>query len=282
MRRLLLALLPILLPLSAPAQTLLHADGPLPSFEVATIKPGTFFMGSGPLGFSSTMWLPTGIMTIREFIASAYGQPLLIGYTPPRVFGGPSWIDHDHYSTQVKIPDDIFSAWKTMSTEQKQNQFCLMVQSLLTQRFHLKVHFETREAPIYELRVAKGGLKLKPDASADMPRSMGSAAHSGGVKMSVQHATMEEISNFLTTSLDREIVNKTMLDGKYSIDLYIAPDHTSYEGRPINNRTGEQFNPASGAPSIFEAMKDFGLELAPTTGQVEVVIVDSIDRPSQN
>ncbi len=279
MRRLLLALLFFVMPWSAPAQMLLHADGPLPSFEVVSIKPGTFWAGAGPLGSSQTVWL--ALITTRELIATAYGQHILVGRTHLRVFGGPDWIDHDHYSAEAKIPDDIFGAMKTLSEEKKEKQFSLMVQSLLAQRYHLKVHFEMREMPAYELHVAKEGLKLKQEEGDDQPGPKGTAASSRGVKMGMEHATMGELTNNLSVLTDRPVVDKTMVSGRYTFQLLISPVGTNFEGRPAN-RNGQPFDPASDAPSIFEAMKDLGLELVPVKGPVEVVVVDSIDHPSEN
>ena len=129
-----------------------HPEGPMPSYDVATIKP------SDPA-------VPFGT-TLRRYIGSAYGVPsgsiTLMGQEDPnaRVIGGPAWIDKDKYDFKGKAPEELAEAMKKMSNDDRTAQNRMMQQSLLKDRFHLKVHFETREMPIFELVPAKGGLKI--------------------------------------------------------------------------------------------------------------------------
>ena len=102
---------------------------------------------------------------MRAFIEAAYNLPL---GSNGRVLGGPGLIDTNRYVIDGKIPDALFAERQEMTREQRRNQTCLMRQALLAHRFKLKVHFETRVMPIYELVVAKGGPKTdaKERASA--------------------------------------------------------------------------------------------------------------------
>jgi uncharacterized protein (TIGR03435 family) len=135
---------------------ILHASGPLPSFEVATIRPSrNQGMPVGPVPRN----ISHSDLPMRAFIEAAYNLPL---GSHGRVLGGPGWIDTNPYVIDGKIPDALFAERQEMTPEQRRNQTCLMWQALLADRFKLKVHFETRVMPIYELVVAKGGPKLTP------------------------------------------------------------------------------------------------------------------------
>ena len=92
-----------------------------------------------------------------------------------RVLGGPDWLDDNkaNYVIEGKIPGDVFSQMQKMTADERTHLAMLMMpQSLLAERFKLKMHFETREMPVYELIIAKGGARLpapndtKPPAAA--------------------------------------------------------------------------------------------------------------------
>lgn len=142
-----------------PAQgQVLHPTELPPSFEVATIKPAQ----NNGQGFSRP---PRNVfrlinVTARDIVRSAYGLPP--GPATLRVLAGPGWIDTNHYNVEGKVPDELFAEMQKTPTQQQRNQMLLMAQSMLADRFKLKVHFEQREMPIYELAAAKGGPKLTP------------------------------------------------------------------------------------------------------------------------
>ena len=152
--------------LQARAQ-ILHATGPLPSFEVATIKPSA--EGKVIPSISTPTESRTMDVTARNLIEQAYRIPWTPGLNE-RVLGGPEWIDTVHYDVDARIDASLVSAFATMPNEQRKDQIGLMMQSLLAERFKLRVHFESRELPIYALAVAKGGAKL---AAAKEPAAIG-------------------------------------------------------------------------------------------------------------
>ena len=157
---------------------ILHASGPLPSFEVATIRPWKPMPSPPPPPSDGTTAArkvlkvdpggPGGQPTDRVhmilpaalLIASAYNLP--VGSEKSRIVGGPEWLSSDQYEIQAKIEDSLYAAMQKMTPAQQREQVALMEQSLLADRFNLKVHFETREMPVYALVVAKGGPKLTP------------------------------------------------------------------------------------------------------------------------
>jgi uncharacterized protein (TIGR03435 family) len=104
---------------------------------------------------------------IDLLIMEAYNLP--IG-SDRRILNGPRWVDSeaDRYEVEAKIDASMFAAMQTMTPEQQHQQVALMEQSLLAERFNLKVHFERRgEAPVYALIVAKGGPKLTPSKDGE-------------------------------------------------------------------------------------------------------------------
>jgi uncharacterized protein (TIGR03435 family) len=268
---------------------ILHATGPLPSYEVATIKPegGERVVGSLP----GNMRRFNG--TAKDLIEGAYNVPYR---ADERVIGGPTWITSNHYVIEGKIPDDIFAKMQTMSGIESRMQNSLMKQSLLADRFKLKVHFEMRELPVYALVVEKGGSKVKP-TNADpntppVPKSgyyMNTFGPNNGVSVtrtpqSVLEMTVKGMNmDYLAQSLEevvadiggRTIVNRTGLDGQYDFALKWTPEQTADAPSPDSAATN--------APSIFTALKEqLGLKLVPAKGMVEVVVIDGIEQPSGN
>jgi bla regulator protein BlaR1 len=131
---------------------ILHATGPLPSFEVATIKPSNG--GNAIPSINTPSESRTINVTARNLIEQAYHIP----WTPvfnERVVGGPGWIDNDRYDVEARIDESLVATFGRMSNEQQKELTSLMMQSLLADRFKLKVHFESRELPVYALVVAK-------------------------------------------------------------------------------------------------------------------------------
>ncbi|HKO19136.1 MAG TPA: TIGR03435 family protein, partial [Acidobacteriaceae bacterium] len=203
-----------------------HPDGPMPSYDVATIKPsdpGQQFGGT----------------TLRRYISGAYGVQagwaIMVGQeTFSQVIGGPAWIDKDRYDIKGKPPEDIADAMKKMSPEERAAQNRMMQQSLLAERFHLKVHFETREMPIFELVPAKGGLKITavdppppPSAVPPPPPKPGGAMPPGSARMGIMNGA---------AVLDARAASMELFLGAIR---GLAPD---IAGRPIVDMTGFKGN----------------------------------------
>ncbi len=288
---------------SATAGQILHADGPLPSYEVATIKPAS---GAGMLfGPGGARNVSRFAGTTKMLLEAAFNIPT---GSDTRVIGGPSWLNNDRYTIEGKIPDDLVAKSQTMTVDQRVRQMHLMQQSLLADRFKLKVHFETREMPIYELVVAKGGSKLTPAKDppivpeappatstppvagnppllpgpggmnpATMRQGVMAFRKDGGTEMTVKGMTLDAVIQGPFFGVhDRSIVNKTGLMDRYDFTLNWAPDQVAAPG-------AENAAPAGDGPSIFTALEEqLGLKLVPAKGPVEVIVIDSIERPSEN
>jgi uncharacterized protein (TIGR03435 family) len=288
---------------------ILHAEGPLPSFEVATIKPmeptrftappsgGVPLSGGGggaggeqivsrqEVHISKAPPLSDRVsqnMTAKMLIGYAYNLP---AFSKAQILGGPDWADQTMYQIQAKIDDAQYAAMQKMPQSQQVQEIQLMEQSLLAERFKLKVHFETREMPVYALEVAKGGFKLTPaktesasDPAQAIPTTMSVVDKVGGVEITAKGVQPSQLILMLQQQPElgnRRVVDHTGLSGHYDFSL----DWTR-EGAATTDAGSAT---ADAAPSFFTALKEeLGLQLVETKAPVEVIVIDSIARPSEN
>ena len=271
-----------------PVVHVFHPTGPALSYDVATIKP------SDPDQQSSGE-------TLRRYIANAYGVPIPWGvpsteFAGAQVLGGPGWIDKDRYNIKGNAPDPLRDAMQKMKQDERDAKKRAMEQALLADRFHLKVHFEVREMQIFEMVPAKGGLKIKPaapvDDNADSSKPKPDEMSAGSMWMSVSlngAATLQgravPMSLFLNglrgESPDvagRPIVDMTGFEGKFDLKDF------RFAGVPLPNAdSAVRVASDPDVPSLSQALEQqLGLRLVTAKGQVEVVVVDSIDRPTEN
>ena len=150
-----------------------------------------------------------------------------------------------------------------------------MVQALLADRFNLKLHRATRQIPIYAIVIGPNGPNLPPE-NEPVPCQLPAlecgfptiGGDEGGVHLiKARCATMANFSALLTNNMDRPVIDKTGLTAGYSFDLL-------YEHSGPGWRTG----PAA----AIDAVQKLGLRLEPQTESMEVLVIDSIDRPSEN
>jgi uncharacterized protein (TIGR03435 family) len=253
-----------------------------PTFEVASIKRDA---GGEPGWFAR--WYPNlhvERMTLRNLVILAYRVHDF------EVAGGPGWTRSDLYDIDTK----------SESRETPNQQFVALqrrrLQTLLHDRFHLAIHRETKELPVYDLIVAKGGLKLQPTnciervtgdtriargkTPEDYCGGMGGSLASGRIEG--RGASLEFLASFLSGMLSRTVVDKTGLSGNYAIHLTFTP-------QPPPAPPDDPSPPGAGAsvadagPDIFSAIQEqFGLKLEAAKGPVEVLVIDHVERPSEN
>jgi uncharacterized protein (TIGR03435 family) len=171
----------------------------------------------------------------------------------------------------AKIEDSQFEAMKKMTPAQQREQVALMEQALLAERFRLKVHFEMREMPVYSLVVAKGGAKLTPARDGEVSR-LSSVGKGRGHEVTGQAVTLEQLVHSPFMTIDgHQVVDETGLTGGYDFTLDWTPASVMAGGG------------SDDAPGIFTAIQEqMGLRLVPSKAQVEVVVIDHIERPSAN
>ncbi len=252
------------------------------SFEVASIKQNASNQGGGSIGPRGDRFIATNL-SLRNLLNYAFRPPNANFYNDQLV-GGPDWTKTDHFDIQAKAEVDIPS----MPPERLR----LMVQSLLEEQFQLKIHRETRDLPVYDLVVAKSGLKMRPSPDQSLPPfgqgfisfdpagpdspplprgAMRLAADSSVTTLSANAVNISKIVNLLQGQADRIVLDKTGLDGLFDIQLQF----TREIGTDASSET-------SAAPLLLTAIQDLGLKLEPSKAPFSVVVIDSVQKLKLN
>jgi uncharacterized protein (TIGR03435 family) len=206
--------------------------------------------------------------TLQALVAAAYSL------TPRAISGGAAWTDSDRYDILASTPGNI---------QPNQDEQMTMLRKLLTDRFQLAFHRESKELPVFTITVAKGGSKLKPSAAppGKLPELVNVIypEEKGGVhvKLPARNATMAQFAEEMQRAVvDRAVVDQTGLSGSYDFDLEWTPDDSQFGGKLP--RSAE-----STKPSLFVALQEqLGLRLDATRGPVLALVIDRVERPSEN
>ena len=295
--------LPILFLASGSA--LAQSESGPPAFDVASVKPaeppapGRRFtpLGGGP-GTKSPTRL-AGTASMKALLMRAYG-------VKSYQVGGPAWMETELYDIAANVPPGA-----------TKEQVAPMVQNLLMERFHLAVHRETKELPMYALRVGKNGPKLKesdPAAAAedetaadgDRPRPTVTMGADGfpqfpadakmppvvtlslagpeftRIKWFARHQTMDQLADMIGAQVSRPVKNLTEIEGLYDFTLAFESEPLAFAraARPAGaSPDGAPPAPVDPGPTIFAAIQEqLGLRLEQTRGPVEMLIVDRLEK----
>ena len=224
-----------------------------PTFEAAAIKPSQDAPGSTS-GIRSTPGRITGrYVTLKRCIRGAYDIP------ETQVLGGPKWVDEDRYDIEANA-----------SGPAGDHELMIMLQSLLTERFHLQFHREQQQVSGYALVNAKGGTKVERSQS----NSARTSASRGRIE--AQASTIADLAQKLSEALKMPTVDFTDLDGRFDFTLSWDPDD------PITSASSRNPSPVSG-PSVFAALEEqLGLKLESRKVPVEVLVSDKVEKPTLN
>ena len=234
-----------------------------------------------PDGFSATT-------TVQMMIRVAYG------IEDNQISGAPGWVGSEKYNVEAKMDQVTADKLKKLGETQVMPARQQMLQTLLADRFKLAIHRETKELPIYSLVVAKSGSKLheaKPGdtypngikAPAGLPAPH--ATHlmrMGRGELTAQGIAMDQIAHLLTQQIGRTVVDNTGLKGNYDFTLHWTPDQSA---PTLNGPSGDPDGSTSSesGPSIFTAIQEqLGLKLESQKGPVEILVIDHIEKPSEN
>jgi len=258
------------------------------SFEVASIKLNRsgdrrFFVSWQPGRFNANG------MTLKFLITMAYDVKDF------QVSGGPGWVNSERYDIDAKEPDSIAQELEKLPRQQRGPLADSMVQSLLADRFQLKLTRGTKELPAYALVVAKNGPKLQESKIIEPPvgTPSGPGGHPHGPMMRMgrgevagQEVELSFLASVLSQQLGRTVLDKTGLKGNYDFTLKWAPEQGQgmMIGGPGSGPPPDGTPPpdASG-PSIFTALQEqLGLKLEATKAPAEVLTIDHVERPSEN
>jgi uncharacterized protein (TIGR03435 family) len=259
------------------AQKTQAGDVPLPSFEVASIKLNKSPLPLGGRHLFGDRFNATA-RTI-DLIKAAYGHRIPL--SPDQVLGGPDWIKSEVYDIDAKLDDSLVEGeWKKLSFDQQENQVMLMVRSLLADRFKLRVRHETKELPIYALVLAKNGPKFAEDSTHP---EIGAVSARGRGKLEVTSDTLSGFTFILSMQPELGggiVLDKTGLQGHYSFTFEWTPENLAARGGQSADSASSS---VSSGPSLFTALREqLGLRLESTKAPVDTIVIEHIERPTEN
>jgi uncharacterized protein (TIGR03435 family) len=232
------------------------------AFEVASVKlrqPGSLvtMMGGAPSGSRLTL----EAMSLSDLVSWAYDVK------PWQVTGGPPWAGIQKDRTTLDGAANRFDIVARAEGEAPRSlgEFRQMMQTLLTDRFHLTFHRESRETPVYALVIDKNGPKFHEAA----PDATGILRMNGRGRMSGSGATIPQLVSWFSNAngVDRPVIDQTRLTGRYDFTLEWS-----------NTLAGQA---DSTAPSIFTAFQEqLGLKLDSTKAPVDVLVIDHVELPT--
>jgi uncharacterized protein (TIGR03435 family) len=206
------------------------------------------------------------------------------GLDDTQISGGPDWARDNSYQVNIRASSDssVDQRLAKMSDDQAKLEKQHMLQALLADRFQLKVHWETKQLPILALQVGKRGAKLpqsKPvranaDGNADSvtPGSMQFHVVPMGRELVCSGLTMNDLASFLTVEMNTRVVDQTGLGGLYDFTLQF---NTLRSG-------DEDDDPAKWSPLPSAIQDQLGLRLESTKGPIQILVIDHIEKPSDN
>ena len=210
----------------------------------------------------------------------------------PSIVGAPEWLNGgERYDVEAKVAEADIAAWRIPALQVKMLR--AMMQAALADRMKVAVHIESKDAPVYNLVVAKNGPKFKEaemtDASALKERHPDGMAIPGGTVMSRGSdgelrffgASMESLTQVLSSIAGRPVQDRTGLTGRYDFSVQIGLPPPPPQGQQLAGPSVGAVD--STASSIFTTVQEqLGLKLESGKGQVETLVIDHVERPSEN
>ena len=235
----------------------------LPIFEVASLKPNP-----GPIGpmypIERGRTVRYSARPLRQIMSAAYDV------RPYQIFGS-SWIDLDHYDVTATPPPDATT-----------DDIRLMLQSLLIDRFRMKLHREKRMIAGFFLEVGKGGLKLRPLPPEDLSPAGRTGFSSNG---SLEANSLEALTRLLTRFTEKPVLDMTGIRGRFDIRLEVAVEDLPGIRSTLPRHIPDSFGgvPADAPrdtvrPSLFAALGELGLRLVPRTVETDVIVIDNAEK----
>ena len=264
-----------------PVETSAGQEADLPSFDVVSVK-----VNRSNSPNQSVRVLPGGRAVVTN---TQLQRVILTAYElfPQQLLGGPGWLESDRFDIVAQANEEFGPSMPGGPPGRAQQ----MLQRLLADRFKLAVHTETREQPVYELTMASADGRLGPRMSAAkidcmalmiaagrgngaMPPTSQCGGSGGSGRISMRGAIMPSFVRSLSGLTGRIVQDRTGLAGGFDFDLDFAPESAT---------ASESSAPAANGASLFTALEEqLGLKLRPTRVQVQVVVIDRVERPTEN
>jgi len=273
--------------IAAVAAPIVVGSAATPRFEAASIQAcDAFRKGTFPM-YSPGRLLHSQCTTVQRLIEQAYGLFANSHWNPGSslmVTGGPAWTTSALYRIDAKAASPQSRA--TMNGP--------MLQALLEDRFRLKLHRETREVPVYALTVGNAGAKLQPFQGSCTPRDFDKppsladcgTAQGYGNRFHMKAATIADLCTGLSVLLNRQVMDETGITGRFNMRLDLSAEDPGLLNRPRSLPAVSDPTASAPPPVLFSAaktaMEKLGLNLEPSKGPVEFLVIDHVERPSGN
>lgn len=246
-----------------------------PAFEVATVKPSLSGSASTNFGVAPGRFSADNA-TVVELIRFAYDVK-----TDGGIAGAPAWASAEKFDVAGKIADAEGEAIEKLDPSQRIEQYRLMMQSLLQERFGLMTSTQTRELAVYALVVARNGPKLSEPGKQRSPQLWGGSRgelHASSVSMAL-------FADWISGSADaggRAVIDETGLKGSYDFTLkWTKPESAANTMEASGSAAPNQIEQTG--PSLFTALEEqLGLKLEPAKGPVKVIVIERVQRPTPN
>ena len=245
------------------------------AFEVASIRQktrgGERRFEPTPNGYRMTN-MPLMIAMVTAYMPSS-GASL---FTPNSVQGVPEWAQHDRFDIDARVSEADLPEWQKPS--QQPAMLRAMLQAMLAERCKLVVHRDSREESIYSLVVAKSGPKMKQTVPGETHPAGRTFPNNGGVMgpegpdriVHFYEMPMATFAVLLSDLAGRQVRDDTGLTARYDITIQ----------HPADNDVSSR--PPDSAPTVFSALAELGLKLVPVKRQVETLVIDHLERPTEN
>ncbi len=257
------------------------------TFEVASIKPSAEDGHRVAIMVQPGGGLRASGATLKMLMTIAYDVRDF------QISGGPGWISSDRFDilaksergsgTDAAPPDPRSITPEQMKTAQEQMREKL--RALLTDRFQLSLHRETKEQPVYALVIGKNGSKLKESEIKEGPRGR---MRMGRGELSGDAVQLQMLTQALSNQLGRPVIDRTGLKGNFDFKLEWTPDPSQSGGGPFGGGAPPPGidappPPDPNGPSLFTAVQEqLGLRLESQKGPVELLVIDRVEKPSEN
>jgi uncharacterized protein (TIGR03435 family) len=275
-----------------------NAETSTPTYEVASVKlneAGTASLKTGKGIIMQNMMFAPGTFTAQN---TSMWELIRLAYRVEdfQVSGAPDWFSSELYDVDAKAEKSTIDAMQKLDNEQRDLKSQRMLQALLTDRFKLTLHRETKELPAYSLVVAESGklheapgdcgphpnpIMVKPGTQQPPPPCGSIRVFFWVGRLDGQKVPIKELVTKLSGFTRRMVLDKTNLAGKYDIDLKWLPDPSEFPPRPAY--LPPTYQPDVNSPPLLTAIQQqLGLKLESQTAPVEILVIDHAEKPSEN
>ena len=238
-----------------------------PSFAVATIKPSAPNKPDKGFGFRDGHFT-TKNTNLNDLIAFAYGLQAT------QIIDAPPWLGTDFYDIEAKPDTEGDPSFK---------QVQMMVQKLMADRFKLTFHHDKRELSAYVISVAGGGPKMTKSTAG--PNGPPGFRFRGLGDLTVRNLRMADFANWMqSVVMDKPVVDQTGLTDRYDFQLKWTPDDSQFpQFRGNGPKAPPPTDDPNAPPGLYTAMQEqLGLKMGPAKVPDDVIVIDHVEKPSEN